>query len=104
MRTTSPKDPSESTQISANFGPDLLPGETLTGIPATTILQISGPPDSSVGSMFVGAPQISGSYVLQMVTNGQSGSSYAIEATCSTSAGRTLVEGGVLPVLFAYLQ
>ncbi len=104
MRTTSPKDPGETIQIPFNFAPDLLPGETLTGTPTTQISQIVGLPDPTVGSMFVGAAQLSGSYVIQTCTLGQAASNYAVTATCSTSTGRILVEGGVLPVVWAYLQ
>ena len=104
MRTSSPKDPGETIAMAWNFAPDLVSGETLTGTPTTAIVQLTGAPDPSIGSMLVGSPQISGSDVVQTVTLGQASTNYAISATCPTSTGRILVNGGILPVVLAYQQ
>ncbi len=104
MRIFSPKDPGETIVLGFNFGPDLNMGETLTGSPTLSIGQYSGVPDPSMPSMLVGSGQISGNLVLQATVLGVGGNEYYTTATCSTSAGRILAIGGILPVIPAYLQ
>jgi hypothetical protein len=101
---TGKKDPGESVILAFDFSKDMTSGETLTGTPAVAITLYSGTVDSGMAAMLSGAAQISGNLVLQMVGRGQIGNQYMIEATCATSAGRVLVLGGILPIIYAALQ
>lgn len=104
MRTWPPKDTGETLTISFNFASDLIVGETLTGTPSIAISLASGGIDSAMATMLYSSPQISGANVVQVVIAGLSGNGYYLSATCPTSNGRILVEGGLLRIVPAYLQ
>ena len=101
---TGKKDPGESVPLPFDFAKDLSAGETLTGTPTISITLYSGAADPNMSAMLSGMPQISGTEVLQMVTAGVLGNQYDIKATCSTSTGRVLVLGAILPIVDAALQ
>lgn len=104
MRTSSPKDPSENVYVTWDFTADLVAGETLTGTPVTSNVQVSGPPDPAVDNMLIGNPVISGNVVQQMISLGMLGATYALTATCQTSLNRVLKQGGEMFVINAYLM
>lgn len=55
--------------------------------------------NSAAASMISGAPVINGPIVRQKIVAGVSGCRYMLSALATTSAGRKIVGGGVLPVL-----
>ena len=104
MRNFSKKDPSETITLTFDYSNDLIIGETLTGTPTVSIALYYGVSDPGISAMLSGSPIIFGSYVLQSCTAGLIGYQYNIKATCSTSTGRVLSIGGILPIVDAALQ
>lgn len=108
MRTfgsgTGKKDPGETVTLTFDFGVDLATGEMLTGTPTVAIALFSGATDPAINSMLVGTAQLAGNMVLQSCLGGVVGNQYDIKATCSTSTGRVLVVGAILPVVDAGLM
>ena len=107
MRIFSPKDPGESLPFALNFAgtnSDLQTGETLTSINSVTISLVSGATDPGMGAMLSGTAQISGTSVVQLIINGLVGNRYALTVLVTTSTGRILAEGGIIPIVPAYLQ
>lgn len=107
MRIFPLKDPGESLPYTLNFGgptSDLQTGETLTAISSIVISLVSGTTDPGMAAMLVGTAQISGTSVIQLITNGLSGNRYALTALCTTSTGRVLAEGAVITITPAWMQ
>ena len=98
------KDPGETVTLTFDFSADLATGETLTGTPACAIALKSGVAAAEIGSMLQGAAQMDGPRVLQMCRGGMMGHQYDIHAACSTSSGRRLVVGAILPVVNAAMM
>ena len=104
MRVFKPKDPGESIPFSLDFTADLLTGETLATISSVTLTLLSGTTDPNMSLILGGAAQISGNEVVQLITSGMSGNRYALTALCTTSASRTLAQGGIITITPAALQ
>lgn len=92
--TLSDKSPGEI--IHVTFEMKNLTAAPLT--PTVTITQLSGPADSNVATMAVGAPQISGTQVRQKVQGGLNGCNYAVKCQIDTTEGYRYVEVATLPV------
>lgn len=112
MRTFPPVDPSETIALSFDFGPDLLVGETLVGpptfvvntIPQVLPMTVKGTP---VPGVVTGTATISGTIATQLCNMAPLvlGQFYGVEGTCSTSTGRVLTEGALLPCKYSvYIQ
>ncbi len=107
MRMFPAKDTGEALVYTLNFAgtnTDLVAGETLTAVVSVTISLVSGVVDAGMASMLSGTAQISGNTVTQLVINGITGNRYGLTARCTTSAGRTVAEGGIITITPAYLQ
>jgi hypothetical protein len=90
------KDPEEVVTLTFDFT-DELGAETIEPGPAVTIAVRKGA-DPDVAQVVNGAPQVSGATVLQSVKAGVAGVDYAVRCKVTTSGGRVLVLGRVLPV------
>ncbi|MEN6533965.1 MAG: hypothetical protein ABFD89_09910 [Bryobacteraceae bacterium] len=86
----SPKNPGETIPIAWNFGPLLLPGETIS----TCTWTIFNPqnPGEDVSGLFPDAVVIDGGTVKRHFTQGVSGASYYHNITIATSQGNVYVE------------
>jgi len=89
------KDPLEVITITFTFS-GLAGGETIST--ATVAATAHQGTDAAPSAILSGGPQISGTSVLHQVIGGVSGVVYKLRCKITTSAGRTLVIGALLPV------
>ena len=96
MKSWSPKDPSETYPVAFDFSAVVPTGETISSSTWTATV-VSGN-DSSPSSLLYGSPVISGGTVKQTVTGGNSGVTYSLKASITTSGGSTFLGVALLPV------
>lgn len=94
----SPKDPAEDAPLGINFVDVLDTGETVSA--ASTSFSFVRGDASAAAPVAVGAADISGDpVVMQRVSGGGAGATWRMEIQVTTSAGRTLVQSALLPIV-----
>jgi len=91
------KDPEEIVTITFDFTRDLGAEAIAAASQVVTIAVVSGA-DPNVGQVPNGAPQISGTKVLQSIKQGVHLVDYSTRCRIDTSGGRRLVLAALLPV------
>jgi hypothetical protein len=100
MQSFSEKAPAEAVVLTFNFTLGLASGETLTGAPTVTVVNVFGT-DTTAAALVVGTPSLdpTATQVLVPVAAGIDQNDYAVTVTCATSnALKTLTWSGLLPV------
>jgi hypothetical protein len=97
IQSFSPKDPEEVVTLTVKFDNLLMGAETITGTPVFTAERQDGTTEDT-SAMISGAATVQGEWALQKVAGGTNGATYLIRAKITTSGGRTLVGGGLLPI------
>jgi hypothetical protein len=97
IQSFSPKDPEEVIVLTVKFDNLLGGAETITGTPVFTAERQDGTTEDT-SAMISGTATVQGGSALQLIAGGTNGATYLIRAKVTTSAGRTLVGGGLLPI------
>jgi len=87
----------ETDVLSFDYTDSLAVGETISS--ATVTISVVEGVDPAPSALKIGAAQPSTPYVLQKVSGGVRNTTYLCYSAAVTSAGRTLVVAGLLPVI-----
>ncbi len=97
MRSIWPaKDPAEALVADFSFANEIAVGETIAS--AQISCSVLSGKDATPSAVLSGAPNISGSSVLQRFHGGVAGATYLMRCVATLSSGRVLALAAILPV------
>jgi len=89
-------DPLSSDTLWFDYSLQLASGETLTGTPSTVVVEVQS--SDPAGNLRFGAPSVTDTRVGIVYSGCLNNVNYYLRVAAATTAGRTLVCSGVLPV------